>query len=61
MTRSCDTCEWGRDEMHDPDRLACREGPDPTPVRPDHWCGRWRMAERVIHRREPQTTPIIRE
>ncbi|MGA0604883.1 hypothetical protein ACO2Q0_02695 [Phenylobacterium sp. VNQ135] len=49
MTRSCETCEWARDEMGEPDRLACREGPDPTPVRPDHWCGRWRAAEKIIN------------
>lgn len=49
MTRACETFEWGRDELHDPDRLACREGPDPIPVRHDHWCGRWRRAERTIN------------
>lgn len=48
--RACENCEWGRDEINDPGypaRLACREGPDPIPVSRDHWCGRFRVAERL--------------
>lgn len=48
MNRSCETCEWARDEVGEPDQLACREGPDPVVVRPEHWCGRFRIAERLI-------------
>ncbi|MDP3869132.1 hypothetical protein [Phenylobacterium sp.] len=50
--RICDTCEWARDEIGDADRLACREGPDPILVSRDHWCGRWRIAERLTGGRD---------
>lgn len=52
MSRACETCAWSRDELSEADRLACREGPDPIPVRPDHWCGRWRLAERLAGGRD---------
>lgn len=55
MTRTCDTCEWARDEIEDPrgpSRLVCREGPDPIPVSRDHWCGRFRVAERLTGGRD---------
>lgn len=50
--RACETCEWGRDETNDPDRLACREGPEPVLVNRAHWCGRWRIAERLTGGRD---------
>jgi hypothetical protein len=52
VTRACDICEWGRDELGEADRLACREGPDPIPVHRHHWCGRFRVAERLTGSRD---------
>ena len=46
--RACENCEWGRrGKIVDPDLLVCREGPERHPVTPDHWCGRFRVAERL--------------
>lgn len=52
MQRACETCEWARDELANSDHLACRERPEPMPVRPAHWCGRWRLAERLAGGRD---------
>ncbi|MDO8800096.1 hypothetical protein [Phenylobacterium sp.] len=52
MARACENCEWARDEADDADWLSCREGPDPIPVRHGHWCGRFRVAERLMGGRD---------
>ena len=46
--RACENCEWGRrGKIVDPDLLYCREGPTPVLVDPTHWCGQFRIAERL--------------
>lgn len=54
MTRRCDTCEWSRPHpLSEPGEtkwngwLSCREGPKPFEVGDAHWCGRYRIAERL--------------
>jgi len=54
MSRACINCEWGRstaDENSPPEPtdlvLTCREGPTPVRVNARHWCGRFRIAERL--------------
>jgi hypothetical protein len=50
MKRSCDTCEWSRETAAELLRgvfLDCRESPLPARVKPNHWCGRWRLAEQL--------------
>lgn len=54
MKRSCETCEWGREAAPQSPAMVCREGPVPVEVRFDHWCGRWRLAERTILKPEPK-------
>lgn len=51
MTRACQTCEWSRTEASQRVAdlfLSCCESPRRFLVRPDHWCGRWRLGEREI-------------
>lgn len=51
--RACENCEWGRrGKIVDPDLLYCREGPTPVLVDPTHWCGRFRVAERLTGGRD---------
>jgi hypothetical protein len=56
MTRRCDACEWVRDDEGKPLREGeipvCWEGPTPVAVTPDHWCGRFRLAERLCDGRD---------
>lgn len=42
MKRACDTCEW----LQPPER--CAESNPWQTLPPARWCGRWRIAERVI-------------
>lgn len=53
MIRSCETCEWARNQ-------TCREGPVPIPVERDHWCGRWKLAEHLADGRDSRTTTTPR-
>lgn len=45
--RACENCAWSRSHIGGPGLLTCREGPTAIPVAPTHWCGRFRIAERL--------------
>lgn len=57
--RSCQNCEWCPEQTAT--RGTCREGPTPVPVDLDHWCGRFRVAERVIRSGARLSGPEILE
>jgi len=55
--RACENCAWGRgpDGAEPPigaANLECREGPMTVQVFRHHWCGRFRVAERLTGGRD---------
>lgn len=56
MERACQLCEWARnrdgDAPADGQQMFCREGPTPQAVPRGHWCGRFRLAERLAGGRD---------
>ena len=57
MTRSCYTCEWGREHSSPSqgahkDYLLCKEGPLEVLKAPADWCGRFRIAESLAGGRD---------
>lgn len=61
MTRACETCEWWQTETFNGrvveriggNRRVCTEGPEHLPTLAKHFCGRWRIAERLTDEARP--------
>lgn len=55
MDRRCDQCECSR-PLADSILLECREGPKLYVIHPEHWCYRFRLAERLTDNKDMRET-----
>jgi hypothetical protein len=55
VDRRCDQCEYSRTRAEHI-TLECREGPERLTVFAEHWCYRFRVAERLTGNKDARET-----